>query len=69
MESYNNAVRVKPDDPEGVEALARYVSRAPLSLQKLSHDPATGEILYHSKFLSLSSAYRQYACVGLGQSR
>jgi hypothetical protein len=46
----HNAVRVKPDDPEGAEALARYITRAPLSLQKLSLDPATGEVLYHSKF-------------------
>ena len=46
----HNAVRVKPDDPEGTEALARYFTRAPLSLQKLSLDPATGEVLYHSKF-------------------
>ena len=43
-------MRVKPDEPESLEALARYVTRAPLSLQKLSLDPATGEILYHSKF-------------------
>jgi hypothetical protein len=43
-------VRVKPDDPQGTEALARYVTRAPLSLQKLSLDPTTGEVLYHSKF-------------------
>jgi hypothetical protein len=46
----DNAVRVKPEEPQSLEALARYVTRAPLSLQKLSLDPATGDVLYHSKF-------------------
>jgi Putative transposase len=42
----HNAVTVPPDDRVGLERLARYLLRAPVSLERLSFDPASDRIAY-----------------------
>ncbi len=47
--SVHNQVRVAADDAEGRKKLAAYMLRAPLSLAKMSYDPASGTVIYRSK--------------------
>ncbi len=47
--SVHNQVRVAADDAEGRKKLAAYMSRAPLSLAKMSYDAASGTMIYRSK--------------------
>jgi len=42
-------VRVAADDAEGRKKLAAYMLRAPLSLAKMTYDPASGTVIYRSK--------------------
>jgi len=47
--SAHNQVRVAAQDPEGRKKLAGYMLRAPMSLEKMSYDAATGTVIYRSK--------------------
>ena len=47
--SVHNQVRVAADDAEGRKKLAAYMLRAPLSLAKMTHDPASATVIYRSK--------------------
>ncbi len=47
--SVHNQVRVGEHDPEGRRKLAGYMVRAPMSLEKMTYDPATGTVIYRSK--------------------
>jgi hypothetical protein len=48
--SVDNSVRLDGDDHTARQALAQYIARAPLSLQKLTYDRAGGKILYHTSY-------------------
>jgi hypothetical protein len=47
--SAHNDVRVAAEDAEGRKTLAGYMLRAPMSLQKMTYDAATGTVIYRSK--------------------
>jgi hypothetical protein len=47
--SAHNAVRVTAEDAEGRKKLAGYMLRAPMSLEKMTYDAATGTVIYRSK--------------------
>jgi hypothetical protein len=47
--SVHNEVSVAADDAEGRKKLAGYMLRAPMSLQKMTYDAATGAVNYRSK--------------------
>ncbi len=47
--SVHNQVRLGEEDAEGRKKLAGYMLRAPMSLEKMSYDPATGTVIYRSK--------------------
>ena len=47
--SVHNGVRVRGSDGEGRKRLARYMLRAPLSLDKLEYVAASGTVIYRSK--------------------
>jgi hypothetical protein len=47
--SAHNAVRVAPEDAQGRKKLAGYMLRAPMSLEKMTYDAATGSVIYRSK--------------------
>ena len=47
--SAHNAVTVPPGDRDGIERLARYLLRAPVSLERLRVDPRTRSIHYRPK--------------------
>ena len=47
--SAHNDVRVAAEDAEGGKKLAGYMLRAPMSLQKMTYDAATGTVIYRSK--------------------
>ena len=47
--SVHNAVRVPAEDAEGRKKLAGYMLRAPMSLEKMTYDAATGTVIYRSK--------------------
>jgi hypothetical protein len=47
--SAHNLVRVAAEDREGRMKLAGYMMRAPMSLEKMSYDAATGTFIYRSK--------------------
>ncbi len=47
--SAHNQVRVGAHDAEGRKKLAGYMIRAPMSLEKMSYDAATGTVIYRSK--------------------
>ena len=46
----DNSVRLDGGDHKARQALAQYVARAPLSLQKLTYDRPGGKILYHTDY-------------------
>ena len=46
----DNSVRLDGGDHKARQALAQYIARAPLSLQKLTYDRAMGKVLYHTSF-------------------
>ncbi len=46
--SVHNPVRVDERDAEGRGQLARYMLRAPLSLEKMTYDAPSGTVLYRS---------------------
>jgi hypothetical protein len=46
----DNSVRPDGDDHRAPQALAQYVARAPLSLQKLTDDCSGGKVLYHTSY-------------------
>src|SRR5712691_9232398 len=46
--SVHNGVRVRAGDIEGRKKLARYMLRAPLSLEKMTYDAKTGMVIYRS---------------------
>jgi hypothetical protein len=48
--SVDNSVRLGGGDPKARQALAQYIARAPLSLQKLSYDAVGAKILYHTNY-------------------
>ena len=48
--SVNNSVLLAPDDHRARQALAQYVARAPLSLQKLTYDAVGAKVLYHTTY-------------------
>ena len=50
--SVDNSVRLDGGDHTARQALAQYIARAPLSLQKLTYDRAGGKVLYHTCHLS-----------------
>ena len=47
--SAHNEVSVGARDAEGRKKLAGYMLRAPMSLQKMTYDAATGTVIYRSK--------------------
>jgi hypothetical protein len=47
--SAHNEVSVAAEDAEGRKRLAGYMLRAPMSLQKMTYDAATGTVIYRSK--------------------
>ena len=47
--SAHNEVSVGAGDAEGRNKLAGYMLRAPMSLQKMTYDAATGTVIYRSK--------------------
>ena len=47
--SVHNEVRVAQDDAGGRMNLAGYMLRAPIALEKMRYDAATGTVIYHSK--------------------
>ena len=47
--SAHNEVRVPAEDAEGRKKLAGYMLRAPMSLEKMTYDAATGTVIYRSK--------------------
>ena len=47
--SAHNEVSVVAGDAEGRKKLAGYMLRAPMSLQKMAYDAATGTVIYRSK--------------------
>lgn len=47
--SAHNQVRVGEHDPEGRRKLAGYMLRAPMSLEKMTYDAASGTVIYRSK--------------------
>jgi hypothetical protein len=46
--SVDNSVTVYPSDEQGLERLARYMIRSPVSLQRLNYIPETQQVLYQS---------------------
>jgi hypothetical protein len=48
--SVDNSVRLDGGDHKARQALAQYIARAPLSLQKLTYDAPGGKILYHTSY-------------------
>jgi hypothetical protein len=46
----DNSVRLDGGDHHARQALAQYIARAPLSLQKLTYDRPDGKVLYHTAF-------------------
>ena len=46
--SLDNSVTVYPSDEQGLERLARYMIRSPVSLQRLNYIPETQQVLYQS---------------------
>jgi len=48
--SVNNKVRIDGDDHKTRIALAQYIARAPLSMEKLSYVPSQGTVSYTSDF-------------------
>ena len=48
--SVDNSVRLDGGDHTARQALAQYIARAPLSLQKLTYDRAGGKVLYHTSY-------------------
>lgn len=46
--SVHNEVVVQPGDGDGLERLARYLARPPVSLQRMEWDRETGEVLYRT---------------------
>jgi hypothetical protein len=47
--SIDNSVTVYPSDEQGLERLARYLIRSPVSLQRLHYLPAMNRVLYQAK--------------------
>jgi hypothetical protein len=47
--AHNNRVRVAREDREGRIKLAGTMIRAPMSLEKMTYDAATGTVIYRSK--------------------
>ena len=47
--SAHNAVRVPAEDAKRRKKLAGYMLRAPMSLEKMTYDAATGTVIYRSK--------------------
>jgi hypothetical protein len=47
--SVHNRVRVAAEDAEGRQNLAGYMLRAPMSLEKINYDAASGSVNYRSK--------------------
>jgi hypothetical protein len=47
--SAHNEVSVAAEDAEGRKKLAGYMLRAPMSLQKMAYDAASGTVIYRSK--------------------
>jgi hypothetical protein len=48
--SVDNSVRLDSGRHTARQALAHYIARAPLSLQKLTYDRAGGKVLYHTPY-------------------
>ena len=48
--SVDNSVRLDGGDHTARQALAQYIARAPLSLQKLTYDRSGGKVLYHTAY-------------------
>jgi hypothetical protein len=48
--SVDNSVRLDSGDHKARQALAQYIARAPLSLQKVSYDRPGGKVLYHTAY-------------------
>ena len=46
--SVHNQVTVGEHDPDGRKMLAGYMVRAPMSLENMTYDPATGTVIYRS---------------------
>ncbi len=48
--SVDNSVRLDGGDHKARQALAQYIARAPLSLQKVTYDRTGGRVLYHTAY-------------------
>jgi hypothetical protein len=48
--SVDNSVRLDGGHHKARQALAQYIARAPLSLQKLSYDRLGGKVIYHTAY-------------------
>lgn len=47
----NASVRIGADDATGRENLARYLIRAPFSMNNIRHDAAAGSVIYKTKMV------------------
>ena len=47
--SVDSSVKVEPEDGPGLERLARYLLRPPLSLERMQWDPGSDEVAYRRK--------------------
>ena len=47
--SVHNRIRSKATDAEGRQRLARYMTRCPFALEKMSYDPGSGMVVYRSR--------------------
>jgi hypothetical protein len=55
--SVDNSVRLDGGDHTARQALAQYIARAPLSLQKLTYDRTGGKVLYHTSYKEYPTHY------------
>ena len=50
--SIDNSVMIYPHDNKAKESLAEYMTRCPVSLNKIVYEPVKGKVLFHTKYNS-----------------
>ena len=63
--SVQNQVVVHADDGDGLERLARYLARPPVSLQRMEWDRETGEVLYRTGAAGMPRSVRVRTRAGM----
>jgi hypothetical protein len=48
--SIDNSVMIYPHDIKAKESLAEYMTRCPVSLNKIVYEPVKGKVLFHTKY-------------------